>query len=242
MIGGVRAGLTAALALGLLAGCAGGPSPDAAAEETGETGAETSDLRTSEDGGEEDGAPDATARRAMGAGVGVSRARIVEAFAAEDLSADAFSPITAGNGREVVAASFPPTASRQVMWVGIFGDADAPYTVHIDYFPNRAQGGEAVALGAAVSRLLRTLFPDWPQAPDWPELAGQRAWQETAKLAQDAEEGTPTRIPVLEMERDGVWLEALGVGPRMVSYVITDREACRPSRIDDYFEGYASCR
>lgn len=239
-----RSALMACVALGLVAGCAGGPEPEdgteTAAAEDAAPDTQDDRMATSETDGSED--ERAAARRAIGAGLGVSRERIVAAFAEQDLSADAFSTMTAGDGREVVAASFPPTASRQVMWVGIFGEAAAPHTVRVDYFPNEARGGEAPAVGAAMDRLLATLFPDWPEAQDWPEVAGQRAWEETAKLAQQAEEGTPTRIPVLQTQRDGVWLEALGASPRVVSYVITDRDVCRPSQTDGYFEGYAACR
>lgn len=245
------------LAVGvLLAGCASEPdtppteASEAPAAETGEASEteqapETTEAPEAEDATTEPPQPEADQEapavvERTGDGLGLSREEIVGVLTRYDLAADAFEPQDAGD-REVVAASFPATMSRQVLWVGIFGDARAPHTVRLDYFPERAQGGEGQAVGDAIDRLLVALFPDWPDATRWPEVAGNRAWQETAKIMEDAE-GAPPRAPVVEGQQDGVWLAALGVPPQVISYVVTMRDVCRPSQADGFYQGYPTCR
>jgi hypothetical protein len=174
-------------------------------------------------------------------GLGVSQAQIIAAFGAEGLDPAAFEAQTLQDGRQVMAASYPASVERQVLWVAIFGPSAAPHTVRVDYFPVNAQGGEPEVVGQAMDGLMTTLFPDWPEAAAWPEQAGARAWQEAAAVA----EGDPgsRQVPILEGQRDAVWLGALGVPPQIVSYVFTTREVCRPSvAAADFYKGYTGCR
>jgi hypothetical protein len=189
--------------------------------------------------------PPAVAGPAEGAATGatlpVSRQEIVAGFAEHGLPAEAFEEISLEDGREVLAASFPPTASRQALWVGIFGSAEAPHTVRMDLFPADTTPEEAVAIADTVDDLVATMFPNWSEGAEWPAIAGARAWQEAEKVR--AQEGGARQIPIFETERNGIWLGALGVPPQVLSYVFTARQACRPSEASSgFYEGYVGCR
>lgn len=230
----------------LLAGCAGGPEEQASAPTAQATPSEAApaveaapdDGAPAAEAAPDDGAPSSAAAPAEG--LGLTRERLIEVLAEQDLDAAAFEPTTFEDGREVVTASFPGGSQRQVLWIAMFGGESDPHTVRLDYYPNNARGGESETVQEALDRLLVALFPNWADAPQWPEFAGARAWQETAKIMQD--ETAERRIPVLETERDGVWLAALGVPPDVVNYVVTTNPACRPSRGSDFYKGYAACR
>jgi len=233
----------------LLAGCASEPKapPEEPAAAT-EQAPESAGAPGAEDAPETTPAPDTEAGEAgpvaaerTGDGLGLHREEIVGVLTRYDLAADAFEALDLENGREVLAASYPASVQRQVLWIGIFGEPADPHTVRIDFFPERAQGTETQAAGDAIARLMMALFPDWSDAARWPEVAGNRAWQETAKAMQD-EADAPARAPVIEGQRDGAWLASLGVPPRVISYVITTRDACRPSQGEGFYQGYPACR
>jgi hypothetical protein len=211
-----------ALAAFLLASCASDPAP-------GEAEIAAAPV-----------APSAPAPAPAGNGLGLSQERIVALLTERDLAANAFSTQNLEDGREVLAASFPETAMRQVLWIGIFGGVSEPHTVRLDYFPGNAQPEEAAAVAQALDRLLVGLFPAWEDAPEWPEVAGARAWEESRRVMSG--EATPQQVPVLQTEQGDVWLEALGVPPDILSYVITTNVACRPSQTDGFYQGYRSCR
>jgi len=174
-------------------------------------------------------------------GLGVSQAQIIAALGAQGLDPSAFEAQTLKDGRQVMAASYPASTQRQVLWVAIFGPSEAPHTVRVDYFPANAQGGESARVGEAMDGLMTTLFPDWPDAPAWPEQAGGRAWQEAAAVAETNPDSR--QVPIFEGQREAVWLGALGVPPQVVSYVFTTHEVCRPSvAAADFYEGYSGCR
>ena len=218
------------VAAALLAGaCAGGPEePIRAAETTADaTAVETAET-----------APAVAA--VTGEGLGLSREEIVAVLAQNGLPAEGFGTQALPDGRQVFTTSFPDTANRQVLWVAIFGDAQAPHTIRLDYFPANALPEEAQTVGRAMDGLVTALFPDWPEASQWPEVVGARAWEETRRHAGD-DPGTQ-QSPILETRQNGVWLEALGVPLQIASYVITTNEACRPSQADGYFEGYPGCQ
>jgi len=239
-------GPLAAVAL-LLGGCAGSPEPaatdtsDAAAAGEATTAVDDSAATAAESEGA--GTPDAAGEgpAASANGLGLSEAQIIGVLAEGDLSADAFSAQTLDDGRRVLTASFPETSQRQVLWIAILGEPAAPHTVRADFYPNNAEPEEVEAVGLALDRLLMSLFPDWPEVVDWPEVAGRRAWEETIRR-NEGEEGAPREVPVLETVRDGIALEALGVPPQIVSYVFTTNETCRPSKTEGFYQGYAACR
>lgn len=174
-------------------------------------------------------------------GLGVTREQIIAAFSDSGLDPNAFEAQSLEDGRQVTTASYPATAQRQVLWVAIFGPAEAPHTVRVDYLPANARGGESETVERALDRLMTTLFPDWPDAPAWPEQAGGRAWQEAAAVGE-TNPGS-RRVPIFEGRREAVWLGALGVPPQVISYVFTTRGVCRPSvAAADFYEGYSGCR
>jgi hypothetical protein len=209
-----------ALAATLLVGCAREPAPVAEVAAAPE--------------------PLAPAAAPPGNGLGLSQERIVALLTERDLAPDAFSAQSLDDGREVLAASFPATAMRQVLWIGIFGGAAEPHTVRLDYFPGNARPEEAAAVDQALDRLLAGLFPAWEDASEWPEVAGARAWEESRRLLSG--EAAPQQVPVLQTEQGEVWLEALGVPPDILSYVITTNAECRPSQVDGFYQGYRTCR
>jgi hypothetical protein len=177
---------------------------------------------------------------ATGEALPLSRQEIVAGFAEHGLRADAFEEISLEDGREVLAASFPESASRQALWVGIFGSAEAPHTVRMDVFPIETTPEEALAIADTVDDLVATMFPNWPEGAEWPATAGARAWEEVEKVR--AQEGGSRQIPI-ETEREGIWLGALGVPHQVLSYVFTARQACRPSEASSsFYEGYVGCR
>jgi hypothetical protein len=187
------------------------------------------------------GTPPATEAPATGEALPLSRQEILAAFAANGLPAEAFEDLVLEDGREVFAASFTRTAGRQALWVGVFGSGAAPHTVRMDLFPIDTGPEEALAIAGAMDGLLSTMFPDWQDAADWPEVAGARAWDQAEELR--AKEAGGQRIPILETKRNDVWLGALGVPPDVLSYVFTVREACRPSEASSgFYEGYVGCR
>lgn len=224
LIAKVASPLSLTLAV-LLAGCAGAP------EEAGPGPAGPSESAA------RDGA--ATAPERSAGGLGLSQERLIELLSEQDLSAAAFETTTFEDGREVMTASFPANSGRQVLWVAMFGSESAPHTVRLDFYPGNVRAGEPEAVQQALDRLLVALFPDWPEVVGWPEFAGARAWEEAAKLEGETAGG---RVPVLETERDGVWLAALGRPPDVVNYVITTEAACRPSQTSGFYQGYADCR
>jgi hypothetical protein len=206
----------AVVAAGLFAaGCAGEDAPQPAAAAPSAEGAAT------------------------GEGLPLSRQEIVATFADHGLPAGAFEELSLDDGREVFVASFPESASRQALWVGIFGDAEVPHTVRMDVFPRQTTPEEALTIADTVDDLVATMFPGWPEGSKWPAAAGIQAWEETAKLR--GREGGSRQIPV-ETERNGVWLGALGVPHQVLSYVFTVRQACRPSEASSgFYEGYVGC-
>jgi hypothetical protein len=174
-------------------------------------------------------------------GLGVSQAQIIAALGERGLDPNAFEAQTLRDGRQVMAASYPASTQRQVLWVAIFGPSETPHTVRVDYFPANARGGEAEVVDQALDELMTTLFPDWPDAPAWPEQAGGRAWQEAAAVAETNPDSR--QVPIFEGQREAVWLGALGVPPQVVSYVFTTHQVCRPSvAAADFYEGYSGCR
>lgn len=242
----VLAGLSLAGPL-LLAACASDEPPtlDTTPEPVAEAPSATPDAAPPDDVPSAEApaaaAPAATAER-TGDGLGLSEDELIAVFADGELDPAAFENVDLGDGRRVTAASFPPSTERQVLWVAMFG-GEEPHTVRVDYFPVNAQGGEGEKVGDALSGLMNALFPDWPEAGAWPERAGARAWQETVKAAEEGPgpEGG-ARVPILESERDGVWLGALGVPPNVVSYVFTTSQACRPSVASaSFYQGYVGC-
>jgi hypothetical protein len=216
-----------ALAALVLAGCASDPAPGEA------------EIAAAPAPAPAPAAP-SPAAAPTGNGLGLSQERIVALLTERDLVADAFSPQNLDDGREVLTASFPDTTLRQVLWVGIFGGAAEPHTVRLDYFPGNARPEEAAAVAQALDRLMVGLFPDWEDASDWPEVAGARAWEESRRLLSG--EAAVQQVPVLQTEQGDVWLEALGVPPDILSYVITTNLACRPSQTDGFYQGYRTCR
>lgn len=245
------AGLSAAAPLLLIGACASDDPPTI--ETTPEAVAEAPSTPAERDrpagSPPEAAAPSVTTPPAVtarpdqtGDGLGLSENELLAVFANGQLDPEAFENVDLGDGRRVTAASFPASTQRQVLWVAMFG-GDEPHTVRVDYFPGNAQGGEGETVGEALSGLMSALFPDWSEAGTWPERAGARAWQETVKAAEEGPgPGGGARVPILESERDGVWLGALGVPPNVVSYVFTTSEACRPSVAStSFYQGYVGC-
>jgi len=224
-----------------LAGCAS-DDPPAVAEATPEPAAEAAP-------GPAAPAPAPTASTMAqaerdGEGLGLSQAELVQVFAANGLDPDAFEMQDLGEGRRVLTASYPATTERQVLFVALFGEASDPHTIRVDYFPMNAREEEAPRVGATLDSLMLALFPDWGDAGQWPEVAGQRAWQETTRMAEEAREqgAESVQVPIIETDREGVSLSAVSLPPSVLSYVLTTRESCRPANpASRYSAGFVGC-
>ncbi len=78
----------------------------------------------------------------------------------------------------------------------------------------------------ALSGLFKSLYPDWPEAQDWPTASLKAAW-DTSPLVTKTMPADPND-QIIKKHLHGITSATFGVPPDVVIYTITAREACVP--------------
>jgi hypothetical protein len=88
---------------------------------------------------------------------------------------------------------------------------------------------------ASLAALFSAIYPNWPQAKDWPMESLNSSWASTARemnpktrTGKPSSDGSDDLIPTQRIE--GVVASTFGVPPDLIIYAVTTHNACVPKR------------
>lgn len=106
------------------------------------------------------------------------------------------------------------------------GKDEAVHTLRIMAGTDRPEA-ESEALLEDLEALFQRVYPDWPEAREWPKRSLIEAWEMSPLVRQESLEN-PNDVVITEA-RGGIISSTVGVPPDVVLYTVTTRERCIPS-------------
>ena len=92
---------------------------------------------------------------------------------------------------------------------------------------------------ASLSALFSAIYPNWPQARDWPSKSLDSSWSATAQMMENSAKHQESSQKTLDesiakQQFDGITASTYGVPPDLIVYAVTVREECVPKRTSPY--------
>ena len=112
-------------------------------------------------------------------------------------------------------------------WIAMSGDGEKVHSLKVSVPVVNHGKKESKAAFDALTQLFTTLYPDWPEATEWPGRSLAASW-EASPLVRKTPLENPDEV-FIRHSAQGITSTTYGVPPDIVVYEVTVRERCIPS-------------